>query len=342
MIVKAQKENVENLIGTAEINLDNLIQKSHENFDKWEFYKVDAKKAKPVGFTPDMKFFFTRKNAPVVQSDISQYAAGQLGSMLGIPVSYLSSLFERDLNELAVHNVKELVKLKDFSGTKVMKWGDSTEAILSDKFNMNFPIPQVLETVRDSVDLKRYMPNQAFLSKGRCHLRFVDFETPVYINDEKLSVGFTVDSSDIGQSSLRVQFFIYKFSCMNGIVKIANGGTLFRQAHLGSSLNEHAIEMFRQSFSDIELLRNSAVEEIKNCQKKMLSEKEMEIILDSCRKNNVSVSEKEKGNIIELVGSRYGKTRWGVINAITEVAQNHTLENRLNYEIWAGRLLSAA
>jgi hypothetical protein len=46
--------------------------------------------------------------------------------------------------------------------------------------------------------------------------------------------------------------------------------------------------------------------------------------------------------VIDLMKTKYDSTRFGLINGITEVAQDFTLEKRLDLERIAGNLLVAA
>ena len=68
----------------------------------------------------------------------------------------------------------------------------------------------------------------------------------------------------------------------------------------------------------------------------------MQSILDTSRRYQVNLSEEARDNIITLANERYGRTAWGIINGITERAQEYTLDTRLNFEAWAGHLLQAA
>lgn len=45
---------------------------------------------------------------------------------------------------------------------------------------------------------------------------------------------------------------------------------------------------------------------------------------------------------MELMDNRYGKTKWGLVNSITEVAQDYTLDKREELEIAAGNILTLA
>ena len=43
--------------------------------------------------------------------------------------------------------------------------------------------------------------------------------------------------------------------------------------------------------------------------------------------------------VIKLMNNRYGMTKWGLINGITEVAQDYTLDRREELEAAAGNIL---
>ena len=54
-----------------------------------------------------------------------------------------------------------------------------------------------------------------------------------------------------------------------------------------------------------------------------------------------NLSEENANKVIYLMKDRYDMSRWGLINGITEVAQDFTLERRLELERMAGNLLVA-
>jgi len=54
------------------------------------------------------------------------------------------------------------------------------------------------------------------------------------------------------------------------------------------------------------------------------------------------VSEEDAKKVIDLAKIRYGMTRWGIVNSMTEIAQNFELDERLRIENAAGRLIAIA
>ena len=356
MILKQTPEMLTNLVGVKRLEtaggFDALCDRAYDIYDSFEPMKVNAKEELPLfisgGSDPKLTFRTgIERNREAL--DMSRYAFQQACGCWGIPSPYMEKLFTTPgLEQLGELNIREMTRNRfdsstanPFEGQMVLASDGVAEAVLSDKYCMDFPVFSVLDTMKGCVDFDRYTPNQAYLSKSKFHIRFVDFDHPAEVGGEKMSVGFTVDSSDIGKSSLKVRFFLYKFACQNGIVRIGQGGTLYSQRHLGNAFGEDDIDEFRHAFEKVAELRESGLELIREAQKKSLTVKEMEAILDTCRKNNVSVSPKERENIIDLAKARYGMTRWGVINGITEVAQQHSLDERLAHETWAGVLLAA-
>lgn len=346
-IIKQQREELTNLLGTNKIEgmggIDTLIDKAHTMRDSFSRINVNTKAAKPLFMDRDRRLVIARKGRANIATDVSDYAFAQACSIVGVPSAYMRSLYDKGMDELVDRNWREMLKYRmennqPMNGQIALTSEGVCEALVSNRYSFGFQTPEVLETIRECMP-KNYIPNQAYLSKGKMHMRFIDFDNPEYVNGEKMSVGFTVSTSDIGKSALVVRFFLYKFACKNGIVMAAKGGTLYRQSHIGEPFTADNIARFKDAFQDIEDLREESLSLIVSSQNRMMSEGEMRHILDTCRKHNISISEKEADKIISLAEERYGRTKWGVINGITEVAQAHTLDTRIDYETFAGHLL---
>lgn len=337
----------EYLLGTKKIEFDEIIEKAHDIHESFNYYPISMEAKSPIYMDEEENFFFKRAGMRnYKKSDITKYALGQACQIWGIPSRYVLDLYSKGLGGMVTKNIEALNKYNasfggKHSGLKTILSDGVTEAVVSNRFAVNFPVCNVLETVKSAVDLDKYQPNQVYLSKSKMHIRFVDFENKEKVNGEDMSVGFTIDSSDVGKSALKVQFFLYKFACQNGIVVVKKGGTLYQQKHLGQAFDIDNIEDFKQSFKIVADLRQDGLDMVAAAQSRMMSVSEMHRLIDASRKNNISISERERNKIIDLAENRYGRTKWGFINGITEVAQNHTLDDRLSYEMWAGRLLQS-
>ena len=166
------------------------------------------------------------------------------------------------------------------------------------------------------------------------------------IDGEDLFPGLFIDSSDVGRSILTVRFGIYKQVCTNGLVIARNSGVLFEQKHIGISAEEFH-EGLVASLSNVELLTENAVEWVqraKNRPNHWSSASEYDDNINefvAYIKNNTNLSEDSSRKVIDLMNTKYEDNRWGLINSITEVAQDFTLERRLELEKIAGNLLVA-
>ena len=58
-------------------------------------------------------------------------------------------------------------------------------------------------------------------------------------------------------------------------------------------------------------------------------------------RQQTNLSDESSRKVIDLMNTKYTDNRWGLINGITEVAQDFTLERRLELEKIAGNLLAA-
>lgn len=337
----------EQLLGCNKVQFDEIARKASRIHDSFTPYTLDWTQDAPMYMDNDANLCFKaegRQNAK--RTDVTKYALGQAASVWGIPSKYIIDLYDKDMGPLAVKNINELNKYnaaheRHMHG-KMLVSENVTEACVSERFALNFPVCDVMDTIRSKVDLNKYVPNQAYLSKSKFHMRFVDFENKVKVGGEDMSVGFTVDSSDVGKSALKVTFFLYKFACKNGLVITGKKGTLYRQKHLGEAFDSQSIDRFIAAFDNVELLRQDGLDMIAAAQGRMMSEGEMQRILETARKNNCPMSDKTRDNIIELATVRYGHTKWGLINGITEEAQKFSLDDRIAYETWGGNLLQMA
>ena len=57
--------------------------------------------------------------------------------------------------------------------------------------------------------------------------------------------------------------------------------------------------------------------------------------------DSTKMSETDAKKVVEVMQNKYGETNWGLINSITEVAQEFTLERRIELEKIAGNMLFA-
>ena len=100
--------------------------------------------------------------------------------------------------------------------------------------------------------------------------------------------------------------------------------------------------------SRIPVLMENAVELIEEARSKdnkyaihTFDEADMKDFVDRM-KLKTRLSDDSMNKVISMMRDKYSPTRWGLINSITEVAQDFTLERRVELEKIAGDLLLVA
>lgn len=321
----------------GEIDIRELTKQSRELCGKWENYYCDNEREVNFKLTDDMKFVYKTTDGIVREADITEFAFSQLCTRLGVPASYVKKCFDVGKVSLAVSNFRAWAD--DCDKQFLIREQDGViRAVLSDSYKM-FDTHRVLRTLQNTVDSGEYRANGAFLSADRLHVRFVNRE-PMNVPNENSPIysGFTVSSSDVGRGSLAMHYFLYRQVCDNGMTVTDKGGTLFRQAHIGSAMNDGKLELFNRAFMDIEMLNNYSFENIRKNQDMHLKDYEMQMYIEKA-KRELKLSEKAQEKLLYIIDNSYDHSRWGILNGITEIAQDYTLDTRIEFETFAGNTM---
>ena len=286
----------------------------------------------------------------VFQKFFSEYSFGQLCTKMEVPANYMYSCVRRGNPELAEENLNSWI---DSYGRSLLirMYEDRVRGILSSRYS-KFDTPLVLDTLMKCTRGLGLRVKGYFLNEERFHARLIQQEK-MNVNGEDLFAGIQIDSSDVGRSVLSVNFFIYKQVCTNGLCIAKGAANLFTQRHINitsddfhaglkSSLKclpeliaEYAgiIESCTTSYKLVNGILRPDVD-------KELTDAELQKLITSVR-HKTKLSEEGAQKVIELSQSKYGLSDWGIINSITEVAQDYTLERRIELETIAGGLLRA-
>lgn len=280
------------------------------------------------------------KNMPA-----TSWALSQLSIKLGMPSGYAEKCIERNHPDLAAENVNTWLTEQNGSKRKkstdyfIRSYNGSIDGILSSGYTA-FDASRILEVVDKTINVNDYHVVGSYVSNERMHLRLIRDEL-LDVDDEDLYPGIFIDSSDVGRTALHISFGIWKKVCTNGLCISKVGGTLYHQRHVGISAIEVETE-FARRISMIPQLISRSESVIKNARNEKIDlndEKTFEKMVHDIRRLS-KLSDDDAKKIIELAKIRYGQTRWGVVNAMTEIAQNFELDNRIQIENAAGRLIT--
>lgn len=277
---------------------------------------------------------------------MTSHSMGQLCGKLGVPARYIEKCALNGHVDLAQDNLNTWICNFD-KDLFLRAYKDKIRGVLSSRYSV-LDTPEILEVLNSStrgLDLK---VKEYFMSPERFHLRLVQQEK-MKILGEDLFAGIQVDSSDVGRSTLTVNFFIYKQICTNGLCITKGAGNLFTQKHISIS-SEDFKEQLVASLKGVPMLIDEYTHTIQRCsiQNNILGgkkiPKEGDLLNDLIQKIRYRTGIPEAGavKVIDLARDKYGSSDWGVINAITEVAQDYTLEKRIELERAAGSMLKVS
>lgn len=286
----------------------------------------------PDGDTPSRSMAMTR------------HSLSQLCNKIGVPVRYIDKCIDSGRLDLAAENINSWID--DFGKNLFIREHKNTiRGVLSDRYS-TLDTPHIMESINDVLDFDEYRIKGYLLSPERFHARIVQREM-MNINGEDLFAGVQIDSSDVGRSILVVKFMIWKQVCTNGLCISQGGGVLFQQKHIGIDASEFR-DGFRSSLSNIPLLVEHSKELIEEARRdgerysvKNLSEQQLKDFIERI-KLKTKLSEEGVKKVIQFMNDKYGFSKWGFVNSLTEVAQDYTLERRLEIEKIAGDVLMAA
>lgn len=316
--------NMSEMLNTTQ-DFNALLENAHKIQANCKDYKVAAD---AIRMDDMLNLNFEDKSLP-----LSSLATGHLCGKLNVPSRYFGRLVDAHQNMLAAANIN--CWLTGDKRTFFLRgYGDHIRGVLSGSYSV-YDAPEILTTVKEVFDPENFVLKGSFINEERLHLRLIETEM-MDIEGEDLFAGITLDSSDVGRSGLQVKFFIWKRVCTNGLVIAKSAAKLFKQKHIGITHEDFA-EGLKEGLETFYTLKDKIAESIKETSKIPVSEDLDELLEEIKDKTNLSDQAAEK--VVELMQIKYAPTKWGLINGITEVAQEFTLETRLQLEEIAGNML---
>ena len=315
---------VSEFINTSE-DFGKLLENANRIQSKCEDFKVTAG---DITMNADCAMVFDGRTVPM-----SDFARGEFCGKLSIPSRYITRCIESHNPALAAENMNYWLS-GDTRTLLIRNYDNACRGVLSGSYS-TYDAPEILTTLAEVFDPEKFALKGSFINEERLHLRMID-QRMLDIENEDLYAGITLDSSDVGRSGLNVRFFIWKQVCTNGLVIAKSAGQLFRQKHIGIDHDDFVTEL-TEGFKTFYTLKDKVAESIRNTNKIPVND-DYDALLKEVR-DQTKLSEQAAEKVIELMQIKYAPTKWGLINGITEVAQEFTLETRLQLEEIAGNML---
>lgn len=297
-----------------------------------------------LGFGDDISYVLKFDNGDSNwRALLTKYAISQLGFRYGISLSYIQKCSLANLKGLVCENFNQWMGI---DGGKVLvrrffsKDGEYVRGILSTRYK-KYDTSEIMRDIMDS-PISDWKVKQYLLSPARFHLRLVS-EEKLDVAGEDLFIGLSIDSSDVGRSSINLQFIIFRQVCNNGLILPYSVGSYFRQVHLGEGA-ERLPDRIMAKLNEAIDIKREAEYIINNVRGKELPfdlAKEEEVLKF---RQTTGITKSFMDKVIELYIQRNykGNERWDLINCMTEIAQGYDIDIRLQFERAAGNLLIAA
>lgn len=317
--------NMSEMLNTTQ-DFNALLESACKIQTDYKDYKVAAD---AIRMDDTLNLNFEDKSLP-----LSSLATGHLCGKLNVPSRYFNRLIDAHQNMLAAANIN--CWLTGDKRTFFLRgYGDHIRGVLSGSYSV-YDAPEILTTLKEVFDPENFVLKGSFINEERLHLRLIETEM-MDVEGEDLFAGITLDSSDVGRSGLQVKFFIWKKVCTNGLVIAKSSARLFKQKHIGITHEDFA-EGLKEGLETFHTLKDKIAESIRETSKIPVNQDIDELLEEIKDKTNLSDQAAEK--VVELMQIKYAPTKWGLINGITEVAQEFTLETRLQLEEIAGSMLA--
>ena len=350
--IEVEKPEVEvpaEVIDTKTTALDKVLETALDISNRCSDHVVKVANSSTVELQDDLSLIYRDISGDRRKCGLSRYALSQFGSKIGVPANYLEKCVNKGRPDIAQYNVNAW--LADYNKPLLMReyqtedGEDTIRGVLSDKYAI-CDTPEIIEGIDKTLDLGTFNLKGSFVSPERFHLRLAE-KSKMPVDGEDLFAGMSIDSSDVGKSTLSVNFLVFKQVCTNGLIVNRSSTQLFKQKHIGITADafrlglSEGIELFpkitEKIVRSIERTRNSDSPFDFNYED---DEQLADLVLGIRKQTDLSPIHAQ--NVVDIMTSgRYEQNRWGYINALTEVAQSLTLEKRLLLEENAGRLLVA-
>lgn len=326
------------------VTFDDLYQEAQEIQSKCEDFNIANANLSNTKFGENTAnlVYIPEETGEIRRVPLSRYSMSQLCSRVGVPVRYVDKCLTAGMTGLVAENINSW--LADFNKSLfIREYNNQIRGILSDRY-VTLDTPEIMEVVDDVIDGSQYTTKGYYLSPERFHARIVQNEM-MKVAGEDLFAGIQIDSSDVGRSSLIVRFMVFKQVCTNGLIMSQSEGVLFEQRHISISASKFRDD-FKESMSQIPILISNSIEMIEEARRSNKSydidsftEKQRQKF-EEMIKNETRMSDDSIAKTIDIMTEKYSPTRWGLVNSLTEIAQDFTLERRIEIEKAAGDLLT--
>lgn len=300
--------------------------------------------------TDAVKFKFGREYE---EFNILPFATLQLCHKLGMPYKFFNKLDNMgyDMSQLLLDTMNGLARR--YKGQLLLRTVDShIRGVLTPKYR-TFDTNELLDVFSCASSNINFLERDSLVVRGLYqgldlfHMRFTSSEKAKCLQDKDLYFGMQLTSSDVGRSSIRLDFFVFKRICTNGLCLKLLDNCLYDQRHIGVTKDDVYLGL-SAAFDSFPRLVNLATDLINRGSQASIVESGILASSESQAakkqreqmKRYLAVGDEDLDALARITIRNYEPTVWGYVNAITEYSQRFDVIRRMDLENKAGKLLS--
>ena len=273
---------------------------------------------------------------------LNNWSSGQLASYTDIPKGYFDRIKAED-PKLFAKNVNHGLQRKPVSEQRMVRTLDgNVRAFVSNKFRRGLGNFELLEANLPILLENGFEVKSSELTEKRLYVKAVTPKVKAEIKvGDVVNFGIVLSNSDVGAGEFKLETFIYRLSCLNGMV----GQKLSSARHITRAISggEEASELFSDKtlnlsdaafFSGMrDLFLNAidpknfdlAVNSIREAADRKIKNTDLEQVVELAMANTKVQGEHIKHGILAalMTGNEgAGLTQWGLANSFTRAAQD--------------------
>lgn len=294
---------------------------------------------------------------------MNKWMQNQVADKCHIYKPYWDYLMESGHQELLSTSVNELIQDKDKRMVRTM--GDEARALVSDQYRAidNYDMFEFFMDAIENLNTTANMDiiiDKCEVTDTRIYMRAIsnrltdeifgevdrDIAGKPIMNGlhrgDVVFGGIQVSNSEVGSGSYRVEPLIFVVACQNGLIS----DKALRRRHIGRVLDEQMIDWSTKTKTlEDELLWNQLVDMVYSTFNpdifsswvdsinKVASEviNEPTIVINNVVKGYAQFNKDSKDALLKRI-ARYGLTKWGLVQSVTDYAQTKPFDTRVELE----------
>lgn len=283
-------------------------------------------------------------NGSAHKFDLNNWSSGQFASYTDIPKGYFDRIKSED-KKLFASNVNHGLQRHTGEQRMVRTLDGNVRAFVSNKFRRGLGNYELLESNLPILLENGFQVQSSELTEKRLYVKAVTPKVKAEIKvGDVVNFGIVLSNSDVGAGEFKLETFIYRLSCLNGMV----GQKLSSARHITRAISggEEGSKIFSDKTMNLsdaaffsgmkDLFLNAikpenfdiAVNQMREAAERKIVNTDLEKVVELAMQTTKMTGEGIKHGILSalMTGNEgAGLTQWGLVNSFTRAAQDEKL-----------------